>query len=163
MNFNVISQTARDYAISFIKIARTRLNLCAFVFISYTLFQGPSRLVSFRYRLRFRAVRFAAFMIYLNNWIDAHFWLCRICDCWGRREKHKRRASFIKCTCWFSFYLLHHSVNERWGRAKKLMAIKNLPKSNFNKILNWALCVENIYVVTFYVWCVSDGTRMRKK
>lgn len=83
--------------------SRGRDSICVHLCL-YPIHCFRARLVSFRYRLRFRAVRFAAFMIYLNNWIDAHFWLCRICDCWGRRERStKGDASFIKCTCWFSF------------------------------------------------------------
>lgn len=36
-------------------------------------------------------------------------------------------------------------------------------KKILNKILNWALCVEYIYVVTFYVWCVWRDTNEQGK
>lgn len=78
--------------------------------------------------------------------------------------------SYSKCTCSKRIFFIailitmYRDLLREWKMNfwKLLMAIKSIPNI-FNKILNWALYVEYIYVMTFYVWCLTKKKQWQHK
>lgn len=116
MNLNVISQTAEDYAISFIKIARTETsNSCAFVFIH--CFGASSRLVSLSaaFFSRFLFFLLAALLAFLSWFI----WIIELMHTFGfgefakyiveerRRRGEMHHSQNARASSWFLLYWQH--------------------------------------------------------
>ena len=123
--------------------------------------------LAFSYRFIFRDSLFCLYFerfIWIIELMHSDFLKCRLLR--KGIKKAKSNASFIKCTC--SQWLLHKQnendatcfVNEKLILE---MFFDGSPKNKFNKILNWALYVEFIYVLTFYVWCPPKKNLKKKQ
>lgn len=152
----------RDYAIFIYQDRGQSKFVCICVIFPYIVSCSSHLDVSLL--LLFVCSFFVLSMIYLNNWIDAHFWFGRMAR-FEEEDDNEKRCIIHKCTCSvrFSFYCCTHNALRcpfcEWKMKFRILsstrrAIKT-SQNWLNKILNWAFCCDFLCVV-------SDGGKNKQ-